>query len=105
MFLELSGEPVLDSIIKKCWYGEYETVAELAAETEKPCNDEFETPSEKTRSANGSGHIHTHDFLSQRTLCEDLAGCGMLEALGSRNPCQLGLLIERRYVCWELSCA
>lgn len=29
-FPELSREPMIDSIIKKCWYGEYRTIVELA---------------------------------------------------------------------------
>ena len=102
MFPELNGEPVLDSIIKKCWYGKYRTVAELAVDTERFCNGEVEASSVKTQSANGSDHIYKHDFLSRRKLCADLAGCGMLEALGSRDPRQIGLSIERRYVCWDL---
>jgi hypothetical protein len=101
IFPELNREPMIDSIIKKCWYGEYRTIAELAADTEKLCGDGYETPNE-TCGAEGSGHTAAGNFSSQRKLCEDLVACGVLRSISSRNPRRLGLSMERRHVCWEL---
>lgn len=62
IFPELNKEPIIDSIIKKCWYGKYKTIAELATNTEKLCDDDYETLNNKTREAEVSDHIATGDF-------------------------------------------
>jgi serine/threonine protein kinase len=102
IFPELDREPMIDSIIKKCWHGEYKTIAELAADTKKLCGDGYETTNNEIRGAEGSGHRAAGDFSSQEKLCKDLVGCGVLRALYSWNPRRLGLSMERRHICWEL---
>ncbi|ODH14017.1 serine/threonine protein kinase [Paracoccidioides brasiliensis] len=43
IFPDLNQVPMIDSIIRRCWFGEYKTVAELAADTEKLCSIGSET--------------------------------------------------------------
>ena len=61
MFPELNGEPMIDSIIKKCWHGEYKLIAELAEDTARLCGTDNEPPSDV---------ISSDDFASRRALCE-----------------------------------
>ncbi|QVM05520.1 hypothetical protein D8B26_000228 [Coccidioides posadasii str. Silveira] len=99
VFPELNREPMIDSIIMRCWYG---TVAELAADTEKLYGMSSEASRGKIEGVKCSAPISADDFTSRRKLCEDLARCGISKALSLRNPRQLGLPIKRRHVCWEL---
>ncbi|EAS34386.3 uncharacterized protein CIMG_11531 [Coccidioides immitis RS] len=99
VFPELNREPMIDSIIMRCWYG---TVAELAADTEKLYGMSSEASRGKIEGVKCSAPISADDFTSRRKLCEDLVRCGISKALSLRNPRQLGLPIKRRHVCWEL---
>ncbi|EEH44701.2 uncharacterized protein PADG_00990 [Paracoccidioides brasiliensis Pb18] len=102
IFPDLNQVPMIDSIIRRCWFGEYKTVAELAADTEKLCSIGSETSGDNIEGVKCSAPISVDDFLSQRKLCEDLVRCGIPTALSLQNPRQLGLPIKRRHVCWEL---
>ncbi|OAX79398.1 serine/threonine protein kinase [Emergomyces africanus] len=95
IFPELNLEPMIDSIIKRCWYGEYETVAELAADTGKLCGMSSEASRGKIQGVKCSASISADDFSSRRELCEDLVRCGIPKALSLRDPRQLGLPIKR----------
>lgn len=69
IFPELNGEPMINSIITKFWRCEYKAIAELAENTARLCE-----------ASNGaSGVISSDDFASQRKLCEDLFGRGILD--------------------------
>ena len=92
VFPELNKEPMVDPIIKKCWHGEYRSIAELAENTAKLCG-----AGDKTSDA-----MSSDDFASQKKLCEELVDGGILEALASKDPRQRGLPVERRWICWEL---
>jgi serine/threonine protein kinase len=102
IFPGLNGESTIDSIIKKCWYGEYKTIAELATDTDNLCENSCDTLNIEIRDAAGSRPLSAEDLLSQKEFCKDIAGCAVLEVLSSQNPRKLGLSMERRHVCWEL---
>ncbi|OAF56669.1 hypothetical protein VC83_07133 [Pseudogymnoascus destructans] len=91
IFPELYGDPMIDSIIKKCWHGEYKTIGELAENTSRLCG-----PDNRASDA-----MSSDDLATKRELCEELVGQGVLEALGSNDPRQRSRQIERRWVSWE----
>ncbi|OBT68913.1 serine/threonine protein kinase [Pseudogymnoascus sp. 23342-1-I1] len=91
IFPELHGDPMIDSIIKKCWYGGYKTIGELAENTSRLCG-----PGNRASDA-----MSSDDLGSKRKLCEELVGLGILAGLGSNDPRQRGRPIERRWVSWE----
>ncbi len=92
IFPELNGEPMMDCIIRKCWHGEYKSIAELAEDTARLSGANNEPPMDI---------ISADDFASRRALCKELVERGILEALLSVDPRQRGLPVERRWVCWE----
>jgi serine/threonine protein kinase len=92
IFPELNGDPKLDSIIKKCWHGEYKTIASLAEDTTR-----LGGADDKESSASMS----SDDFVSRKKLCEEVVERGILETLVSQDPEKQGLQIERRWVSWE----
>ncbi|KFY05241.1 hypothetical protein O988_00153 [Pseudogymnoascus sp. VKM F-3808] len=91
IFPELHGDPMIDSIIKKCWHGEYKTIGELAEHTTRLCG-----PGNRLLDV-----MSSNDLASKRELCEELVGRGILEGLGLNDPRQRGRPIERRWVSWE----
>lgn len=96
-FSKLDGEPAIDSIIRKCWYGEYQTVGYLAAET-----------AELFRSSNGISNVVTNghstndisfsEFSVRKQLCDDMIERGILEALSGKDPEELGIRAAWRYL-------
>lgn len=97
VFPELSGEAAIDSIIMKCWHGEYKTVAELAADTE--C---LLSPGSIDRNKIEDSPISPEDLSSRRKVCEAFVACGLPNTLSSQNPRRLGQRINRRHICWTL---
>ncbi|KAB8072530.1 hypothetical protein BDV29DRAFT_177222 [Aspergillus leporis] len=77
VFPELNGERAIDSVIWKCWYGEYRTIAELAKEMERLLltGDGCSNKDVQGVIGGGPGDVDDgHDFSSQeetvRRLCE-----------------------------------
>ncbi|EEP79066.1 predicted protein [Uncinocarpus reesii 1704] len=102
IFPELNREPEIDSIIRRCWYGEYKTVAELAMDTEKLCCSIGDVSKGKIESAKCSAAISASDFSLQRKFCRDLVNSGIPKTLSLRNPRDLRLPMKRRHICWDL---
>ncbi|KAF3491951.1 serine/threonine protein kinase [Arthroderma uncinatum] len=92
VFPELSGEAVIDSIIRRCWHGEYRTVIELATDTVSLlCAGDVD------RSKLEDSNIPQEESLLHRRVCEDLVASGLPKALSSQSPRGLGKRMNRRY--------
>jgi hypothetical protein len=87
IFPELKGDPVTDSIIYKCWYGKYQTIADLAESTRSLCGAGFQS----------SQVISPEDFESRKKVCEELVRHGTLESLASKDPRKRGLHLAHRW--------
>ncbi|KAL2373212.1 hypothetical protein RJZ57_002317 [Blastomyces gilchristii] len=68
IFPELNREPMIDSIIRRCWYSEYETVAESTADTESLCGMGSEASRGKIEGVKCLTSISADDFSSRRKL-------------------------------------
>lgn len=93
IFPELNREAAIDSIIRKCWHGEYQSIAELVEDTGR-----LDVAADEP-----SGAMPLEQFASRRKLCEELVGRGILEALASKDPRQRSLPLERRWVNWDVT--
>lgn len=95
VFPNLNGDPQLDAIIEKCWYNKYETVAELAAETQKLLEGiEVEA---SMYGDTDKPPLSAEDFQSRKMECEEFEGRGVLDILAAHEPFQLGIPLETRY--------
>ncbi|PYI18126.1 kinase-like protein [Aspergillus violaceofuscus CBS 115571] len=118
-FPKLHGDPLIDTVIDKCWHNRYVSVSELAAHTKTLLDERKEamqnnksrkessavatfvraiqTPITRTSGENlGSidqGYL-TRESLSKREFCQDLEKRGLLRVLASGEPEQLGFTFE-----------
>jgi serine/threonine protein kinase len=116
VFPSLDGDPLIDDIIDKCWHNKYATVAELATYTNalflerntgsnintethpvSECGTDETTKPEAVDSENPDGfasdmgQYHSlENFSSKKGFCQSLEKSGLLEALCSGPPKQLG---------------
>ena len=88
-FPELSGDHPIDDIIHKCWHNKYEKVSDLAAHT-KELLDSCTNVVEVTNSAKEESICQEDEYLSKRQICQDLEKQGLLDALASGEPEELG---------------
>jgi serine/threonine protein kinase len=91
IFPELNGNPMIDSIITKCWHGEYKSIAGLAADTARLCGVNIKSPDV----------MSSKDFASRRKVCKALVRRGTLEVLASQDPRQRGLRLQHRWRSWD----
>ena len=95
-FPELHGDPLIDCVIKKCWYNEYASIAELAAyiETLSGRRNRRETVANdgepKGLCRDTGRNCSSEDFSSKKTFCQSLEKRGLLDMLSSGEPEQLG---------------
>jgi serine/threonine protein kinase len=116
-FPTLDGNPLIDNIIDKCWHNRYVTVSELAAHTKTLLNDRTDVnESNENRKKESSGvttfaelifnerwrmamgrmdqNCMEEDFLKQKEFCQDLEKRGLLHALSSGEPEQIGFTFD-----------
>lgn len=101
-FLKLDGNAVIDNIIDKCWHNKYATVSELAAHTKtvfNEGNDAIETNKNMEMEINGDNRgmdqqCTQEELFSEKKFCQDLEKGGLLQALSSDEPEQLGFSFD-----------
>lgn len=94
VFPELHRDPQLDAIIEKCWHNKYQTVAQLAAETEMLLEG-----IEVSASMDGDTDRHplSVEEFQVRKECEEFIERGVGYILAAREPDQLVIPPENRY--------
>jgi serine/threonine protein kinase len=86
-FPKLDGNPPIDNINEKCWHNKYVTVSELAAHTK--------TLNERSDNRHYADQDCTEEeFLSRKEFCQDLEKRGLLQALSSGEPEQIGFTFD-----------
>ncbi|KAG2415295.1 hypothetical protein HFD88_006486 [Aspergillus terreus] len=104
-FPSLDGDPLIDGIIEKCWHNKYNSVAELAAQTETLLSEGTTGEVINVEAVPSTGDS-TEDFSSKRAVCQDLEERGLLRLLCSdeavySNSTSIQVYFDRAYA--ELS--
>lgn len=96
---------VIDNIIAKCWHNKYVKVAELATDTKALLSETTdaierrEVANEPKRAIGDDCDVMDQicleeDFLSKKEFCQDLEKRGLLDALSSGEPREIGFTFE-----------
>ena len=99
VFPELCGDLVMDNFIRKCWFNQYEKVADLAQETAKLSHLNSKSVGTEQDKLSCTEGLPTTSLPS---VCEKLVEEGLLDALASYDPIQSGRNMERKYVSWDV---
>lgn len=100
IFPELNADQEIDKIIRSCWFGQYERVADLAQDTAKLDRsnpDPVGTEHNKSETPGGT----PPDASALRGVCENLVSQGLLDSLSSYDPIESGAPMKRNHVCWD----
>ncbi|OQD74048.1 hypothetical protein PENDEC_c012G07007 [Penicillium decumbens] len=105
-FPKLDGDPVIDTVIDKCWHNKYAAIADLVTDTKMLVIDrtnEKQIDAKPEIANNKEPNDHRCDtdqspsaegFSSKKALCQKLEKNGLLRVLSSGGPEQLGFKLE-----------